>query len=77
RDDFYGQMQWRIDTIRAVDQTAVIAAHGISGAIPNMASHGCDDWLAASKVDVYGFTWIQARKGTEPWKSWYGVDINR
>lgn len=77
RDNFYGQMQWRIDTIRAVDSKNVIAAHGISGAIPNMAANGCDDWLAASKVDVYGFTWIQARKGTEPWKSWYGVDINR
>jgi beta-galactosidase len=77
RDNFYDQMQWRIDTIRAVDQKNVIAAHGISGSIPNMASNGCDDWLAASKVEVYGFTWIQARKGTEPWKTWYGVDINR
>lgn len=77
RDNHYDLMQWRIDTIRAVDPNNVIAAHGISGAIPNMASHGCDDWLAASKVDVYGFTWIQARKGTEPWKTWYGVDINR
>ena len=77
RDNFYDQMQWRIDTIRAVDNKNVIAAHGISGSIPNMAANGCDDWLAASKVQVYGFTWIQARKGTEPWKSWYGVDINR
>lgn len=77
RDNHYDLMQWRIDTIRAVDSQCVIAAHGISGAIPNMASHGCDDWLAASKVQVYGFTWIQARKGTEPWKTWYGVDINR
>jgi len=77
RDNFYDQMQWRIDTIRAIDTRNVIAAHGISGAIPNMASNGCDDWLAASKVEVYGFTWIQARKGTEPWKTWYGVDINR
>lgn len=77
RDNFYEQMQWRIDTIRAVDKTNLIAAHGISGSIPYMAKHGCDDWLAASKVELYGFTWIQARKGTEPWKTWYGVDINR
>jgi beta-galactosidase len=77
RDNFYDQMQWRIDTIRAVDPKNVIAAHGISGSIPNMAANGCDDWLAASKVEIYGFTWIQARKGTEPWKTWYGVDINR
>ncbi|HEX3350696.1 MAG TPA: beta-galactosidase [Acetobacteraceae bacterium] len=77
RDNFYGQMQWRIDTIRAVDPDVMIAAHGVSGAIPNMASNGCDDWLAASKVEVYGFTWIQARKGSEAWKNWYGVDIVR
>ncbi|MEN3149747.1 beta-galactosidase [Neorhizobium sp. IRAMC:178] len=77
RDNFYDQMQWRIDTIRAVDPKNTIAAHGISGAIPNMAANGCDDWLAASKVEIYGFTWIQARKGSEAWKNWYGVDINR
>jgi len=77
RDNFYEQMQWRIHTIRAVDPDNLIAAHGISGAIPIMASNGCDDWLAASKVEVYGFTWIQARKGNQAWKSWYGVDIVR
>ncbi|EPE96714.1 beta-galactosidase [Rhizobium grahamii] len=77
RDNFYEQMQWRIDTVRSIDSTCLIAAHGVSGAIPDMASHGCDDWLAASKVELYGYTWIQARKGTEPWKTWYGVDINR
>ncbi len=77
RENFYGQMQWRIDTIRAVDPRVMIAAHGVSGAIPNMASNGCDDWLAASKVEVYGFTWIAARKGNEAWKNWYGVDIVR
>ncbi len=76
-DNAYEQMQWRIDTIRAVDQKNLITAHGISGSVPIMASNGCNDWLAASKVEVYGFTWVQARKGSEPWKSWYGVDIVR
>ena len=42
-----------------------------------MASNGCDDWLAASKVEVFGYTWVQARKGSEPWESLYGVDIIR
>jgi beta-galactosidase len=77
RDNFYGQMQWRIDTIRAVDSKNLIAAHGVSGAIPNMAANGSDDWLAASKVETYGFTWVPARKGNEPWKNWYGVDLTR
>src|SRR5690606_3226005 len=55
RDDFYSQMQWRIDTIRAVDPDSLIAAHGVAGAIPDMAARGCDDWLAASKVELYGY----------------------
>ena len=76
-DNFYDQMQWRIDTIRAVDPSVMIVSHGLSGAIPLMTSNGCDDWLAASKVEVYGYTWIQARKGNETWKSFYAVDIVR
>ena len=55
-ENFYDQMQWRIDTIRGVDPHNMITAHGVSGAIPNMAANGCDDWLAASKVELYGFT---------------------
>ncbi len=77
RDNFYGQMQWRIDTIRAVDRDCLIAAHGIAGAIPNMAANGCDDWLAASKVEIYGMTWVPARKGNQPWRNFYGADLTR
>jgi beta-galactosidase len=77
RDNFYGLMQWRIDTIRAVDKKNFVVAHGVAGAIPNLASHGSDDWLAASKVQVYGMTWIAARKGDQPWRNWYGVDLTR
>ena len=76
-ENFYDQMQWRIDTIRSVDPQNMISAHGVSGAIPNMTANGCDDWLAASKVELYGFTWIAARKGNEAWKNWYGVDVVR
>ncbi|MBL1422035.1 MAG: beta-galactosidase [Alphaproteobacteria bacterium] len=77
RDDFYAQMQWRIDTIRAVDKENLIVAHGVGGVITDMAARGCDDWLAASKVESWGFTWIPARKGNQPWRNWYAVDINR
>ncbi|MCD7060633.1 beta-galactosidase [Pelagibacterium xiamenense] len=77
RDNYYGQMQWRIDTIRAVDSECLIAAHGVAGAIPDMAARGSDDWLAASKVEVYGYTWIQARKGNQAWRSFYAADLNR
>jgi len=77
RENYYGQMQWRIDTIRAVDPKNLIAAHGVAGAIPDMAARGCDDWLAASKVEVFGYTWIQARKGSQSWRNFYGGDITR
>ena len=77
RENYYGQMQWRIDTIRAVDQDCLIAAHGVGGAIPNMASGGSDDWLAASKVELYGLTWVPSRRGFKPWQNFFGPDITR
>ena len=77
RDNYYGQMQWRIDTIRAVDADCLIAAHGVGGAIPNMAAGGSDDWLAASKVEVYGLTWVPGRRGFKPWQNFFGPDITR
>lgn len=77
RDNFYAQMQWRVDTIRAVDQKNLITAHGVASAIPDMASRGCDDWLAASKVEVFGYTWIQARKGSQAWRNFYPGDLTR
>lgn len=77
RDNFYSMMQFKIDTIRSVDSRNEIVAHGVAGAIPNLAGHGSDDWLAASKVEVYGMTWIAARKGNQPWRNWYGADLTR
>ncbi len=78
KENFYEQMQWRIDTIRAADPDARITAHGCSFSISNMAATcGFDDWLAASKVDSYGFTWVASRRGAEPWKQLHAVDVVR
>lgn len=77
RQNYYGQMQWRIDTIRAIDKDCLIAAHGLAGAITGMAAHGCDDWLAASKVEIYGLTWVPSRRGFKPWQNFFGPDITR
>ncbi len=74
---FYGQMQWRIDTIRAIDKDCLIAAHGVGGAIQHMVSHGSDDWLAASKVEIYGLTWVPGRRGFKPWQNFFGPDLTR
>ncbi len=77
RENYYDQMQWRIDTIRAADPKNLIVAHSVASAIPDMAAKGCDDWLAASKVEVFGYTWIQARKGAQSWRNFYAGDITR
>lgn len=77
KQNFYSQMQFKIDTIRAIDQDCMIAAHGVGGAIPNMAANGMDDWLAASKVELYGLTWVPSRRGFAPWQNFFGPDITR
>ena len=77
KDNHYEQMQFRIDTIRRVDADCLIAAHGVAGAVTDMAARGCDDWLAASKVQVYGYTWIAARKGAQPWRNFFAADLVR
>jgi beta-galactosidase len=77
RDNFYAQMQFKIDTIRAIDKDCLIAAHGVGSAIPNMASLGMDDWLAASKVELYGLTWVPSRRGFKPWQNFFGPDLTR
>ena len=77
KQNYYDQMQFKIDTIRAIDGDCLIAAHGVGGAIPNMASHGSDDWLAASKVELYGLTWVPSRRGFKPWQNFFGPDLTR
>lgn len=77
QDNFYGHVEDKIATIRAVDPDAKIVSHGIAGAVTAMARHGCDDWRAASQVDVYGYTWIAARKGNQAWRNFFAGDLIR
>jgi beta-galactosidase len=77
KHNYYDQMQFKIDTIRAIDSDCMIAAHGVGSAIPLMASNGCDDWLAASKVELYGLTWVPSRRGFAPWQNFFGPDLTR
>ena len=77
KQNYYDQMQYKIDTIRGIDKDCMIAAHGVGGAIPNMAALGMDDWLAASKVELYGLTWVPSRRGFKPWQNFFGPDITR
>lgn len=77
KQNYYNQMQFKIDTIRTIDRDCLIAAHGVGGAIPNMAANGSDDWLAASKVELYGLTWVPSRRGFKPWQNFFGPDLTR
>lgn len=72
----YEQMDWRIACIRAEDPENRITAHGLAGSVDGVEI-GCDDWLAAGKVQGYGFTWCPCRKGNEPWKQMHAVDLTR
>ncbi|MCU6796542.1 beta-galactosidase [Paenibacillus sp. WQ 127069] len=77
KENFHNHMQWRIDLIRSLDNDNLITAHGIAASLESMASGGSDDWLAASKVESYGMTWVTARKGSEPWKQAHAIDLLR
>lgn len=76
-DNFYTHVEDKIRTIRAADPDAAIVSHGIAGAVTALAGHGCNDWRAAGQVDIYGYTWIAARKGNQPWRNFYAGDLIR
>lgn len=77
KENFHKHMQWKIDLIRSLDCDNMITAHGIAASLINMDAGGSDDWLAASKVETYGLTWVVARKGSEPWKQSHAIDLVR
>ena len=77
RLNFYDQMQWRIDLIREMDGDCLISAHGTASSLVTMGPSGSDEWLGASKVEVYGFTWAPSRQGAAFWKAWKAVDLTR
>lgn len=76
-DHAYERLRWRARLIRDVDPAHPITAHGIAASLTQMGQNAADDWRAASEVDSYGFTWVTARKGGEPWKQWNAVDLVR
>lgn len=77
KENAYRQLHWRVQTLREADPDSLICAHGMALSLENMAAGASDDWLAAKEVDVYGFTFIQSRKGAEPWKQFQALDLTR
>ena len=70
-------LRWRKEIIRSVDTKNKITMHGLAYAIELLPSASANDWRAAAEVDSYGFTWVNARKGNEPWKQYHAVDLVR
>jgi beta-galactosidase len=77
KENAYLQLHWRIQTLRDTDPDSLICAHGMALSLENMAAGASDDWLAAREVDIYGLTFIQSRKGAEPWKQFQALDLTR
>ena len=76
-DHAYEGLRWRAGIVRELDSVNPVIAHGIVGSLSQLAPNATDDWRAAAEVDIYGMTWVTARKGNEPWRQWSAIDLLR
>ena len=76
-DNAYGLFDWRIKLVRRLDPNHRICAHGVAGTLDDMPYGSHNEWRSAAKVDIWGLTWIAARKGDEPWKQFHAMDLVR
>ncbi|MEO7144862.1 MAG: beta-galactosidase [Bryobacteraceae bacterium] len=76
-DDAFRLLKWRTDLIRSLDSKHMVVAHGVAGTLESLPSATHNEWRSASLVDVWGLTWIAARKGDEPWKQFQALDLVR
>ncbi len=70
RDNGMRLLRWRMEIIRSIDRRNRITAHGV-GAITEI------EWRAAAAVDSYGYTWVAARHGNDPWMQFQAADLVR
>jgi len=76
-DNAYDLYDWRLRLFRKLDPNHKITAHGVAGTLDDMPSSSHNEWRSAKRVDIYGLTWIAARKGNEPWKQFHAMDLVR
>jgi beta-galactosidase len=76
-DNAYSLFDWRIKLFRRLDPKHLVTCHGVAGTLESYPSSAHNEWMAASRVDVYGLTWVAGRKGTEPWKQFQALDLVR
>jgi beta-galactosidase len=71
------QTRWRAEVIRRLDPKHKIIAQGVAGTLESLPSAAHNEWTSAAMVDIWGFTWVASRKGSEPWKQFHAVDLVR
>ena len=76
-DNAYSLFDWRIKLVRKLDPKHKVTAHGVSGTLEDLPSSSHNEWRSAAQVDVWGLTWIAARKGSEPWRQFHAIDLVR
>ena len=76
-DNAYRLMRWRVELLRRHDPDHAVTAHGVAQTLTDHALGANDEWRAAAEVDGFGFTFIAARRGDEPWKHFHAVDLVR
>jgi beta-galactosidase len=76
-DNAHRLAKWRVDLVRNLDPKNKVTAHGVGLALESHPNASYDDWRSAAEVDVWGFTWVASRRGSEPWKQFHAVDLVR
>jgi beta-galactosidase len=76
-DNAHRLARWRVDLFRKNDPKNKIIAHGVAMSLEGLPSAANDEWRSAKEVDVWGFTWVASRRGSEPWKQFQAVDLVR
>ncbi len=76
-DNEFAQRQRCAELFRRLDPDHKITAHGVAGTLDSLPRAANDEWRSAALVDVWGFTWVASRKGSEPWKQFHAVDLTR
>lgn len=76
-ENAYELFDWRIALVKSLDPDHLIACHGTAYTLNAHGTSTNDEWRAAKRADVYGYTWIAARQGSEPWKLYAAADLVR
>jgi beta-galactosidase len=76
-ENAYALFDWRIALVRKLDPDHLVICHGTAATLVSHGTSTNDEWRAASRVDVYGFTWVASRNGAAAWRQYQAVDLTR